>query len=111
MTCPRCRKGEMFEKLEIKHPLKMHRNCSVCGQRFEPEIGFYYGAMFISYVFIAIFSLSLVGLCVFVFDLDVDLSFIILITCLALMFLWNLRFSRSIWIHLIVKYDPEAGMK
>ena len=30
---------------------------------------------------------------------------------LALMFIWNLRFSRSIWIHLVVKYDRNAKKK
>jgi uncharacterized protein (DUF983 family) len=106
MTCPRCRQGEMFHKLEVLHPLKMHKQCSVCGQRFEPEPGFYYGAMFISYIFIGFFSLGLVGLCVFYFHLSVEYSFLILFAFLAIMFLWNLRFSRSIWIHLVVKYDP-----
>ncbi len=111
MTCPRCRQGEMFEKMDIRHPLKMHKRCAVCGLKFEPEPGFFYGAMFISYIFIGFFSLGLVGLCVFYFGLSVDFSFIILLSCLALMFLWNLRFSRSIWIHLVIKYDPQAGVK
>ena len=111
MTCPRCRKGKLFEKMEIRHPLKMPKKCSVCGQRFEPELGFYYGAMFISYIFIGFFSLGLVGLFVFYFHLSVEFSFAILLTCLAIMFLWNLRFSRSIWIHLMVKYDPKVGGK
>jgi len=101
----------MFEKLEIRHPLKMNNRCSVCGQKFEPELGFYYGAMFISYVFIAFFSLGLVGLCVFYFKLSVEFSFLLLLTCLAIMFFWNLRFSRSIWIHLVIKYDPKATSK
>lgn len=109
MTCPRCRKGPMFHPMEILHPLKMHKQCSVCGQRFEPEPGFYYGAMFISYIFIGFFSLAVVGLCVFYFHVSVEASFLILLGFLALMFLWNLRFSRSIWIHLVVRYDPKAA--
>ena len=92
--------------MNILHPLRMHKQCEVCGQRFEPEPGFYYGAMFISYIFIAFFSLGLVGLCVFYFKLSVDLSFLILFGFLAIMFLWNLRFSRSVWIHLMIKYNP-----
>jgi uncharacterized protein (DUF983 family) len=109
MTCPRCHQGKMFESLEIRHPLKMNKVCTVCGQKFEPEPGFYYGAMFISYIFIGFFSLGFVGLCVFYFHLSVDLAFGILLVCLALMFLWNLRFSRSLWIHLVIRYDPKSG--
>ena len=109
MTCPRCRQGKLFEKpMKVMHPLKMNKKCDVCGQRFEPEPGFYYGAMFISYLFIGFFSLGLVGLCVFYFKMEVEFSFLILFAFLAVMFLWNLRFSRSIWIHLVVKYDPTA---
>jgi hypothetical protein len=101
----------MFGKMDIRHPLKMNRVCEVCGQKFEPEPGFYYGAMFISYVFIAFFSLGLVGLLVFYFKVSVEISFLILLTCLAIMFLWNLRFSRSLWAHLMMKYDPKATKK
>lgn len=98
----------MFIKpLDLKKPLRMHRNCPVCGQKFEPEVGFYYGAMFISYVFIGTLSLLIVGTSVFLFKMSVEWSFTILIVFLALIFLWNLRFTRSIWIHLMIKYDKR----
>jgi len=86
----------------------MNKKCPVCGQRFEPEPGFYYGAMFISYIFMGFISLGLAGLMVFYFNFSIELAFSVLIAALALIFLWNLRFSRSIWIHLIVKYDPKT---
>jgi len=85
----------------------MNKQCSVCGQKFEPEPGFYFGAMFISYIFLAFFSLGLTGLLVFYFHLSVDLAFLILIATLTVMFIWNLRFSRSIWIHLMIRYNPK----
>jgi uncharacterized protein (DUF983 family) len=94
--------------MQFSRPLKMNRQCAVCGQRFEPEPGFYFGAMFISYIFLAFFSLSMTGLLVFYFHFSVELAFGILLTTLALMFVWNLRFSRSIWIHLVIKYDPKS---
>ena len=102
----------MFEKpLDIRHPLKMHKYCSVCGQRMEPEVGFYYGAMFISYVFIGITSLLIVGILVFLFKISIELAFVILLFFLALIFLWNLRFSRSLWIHIIVRHDKRYKEK
>ena len=85
----------------------MHKACSVCGQRMEPEVGFYYGAMFISYVFIGTLSLLIVGSLVFVFHISVDVAFIVLLIFLAIIFLWNLRLARSIWIHIIVKHDKR----
>ena len=110
MTCPRCRQGQMFEKpMNLRKPLQMKKKCAVCGQHFEPEAGFYYGAMFISYTFIGFLSLAIVGTCVFLLKLSVEVSFGILLTLLAFIFLWNLRFARSIWIHLVVKYNPNAA--
>ncbi len=98
----------MFETpMHFTRPLKMNRQCPVCGQKFEPEPGFYYGAMFISYLLIGFLSLGLVGLCVFYFKMNVEYAFLILFGVVALLFLWNLRFSRSIWIHLVIKYDPK----
>jgi uncharacterized protein (DUF983 family) len=108
MTCPRCRKGQMFETpMNITRPLKMNKQCPICEQKFEPEPGFYYGAMFISYLVVGFFSLGLVGLLVFYFHVNVEIAFGVLLMILAIMFLWNLRFSRSIWIHLVVKYNPK----
>jgi uncharacterized protein (DUF983 family) len=108
LTCPRCRQGEMFEKpMNLRKPLKMHKQCSVCGQRMEPEAGFYYGAMFVSYVFIAMISLLIAGTLVFYFNFSIEVSFGILIAFLALIFLWNLRFARSLWAHIIIKHDKR----
>lgn len=108
MTCPRCRKGTMFVKpFQLKKPLQMHKRCEVCGQKFEPETGFYYGAMFISYLFIALVSFIVVGISIFILGIQVELSFLILLAILAIIYIWNLRFTRSLWIHLVVKYDPN----
>lgn len=110
MTCPRCEQGDLFvSPMTLSNPLKMNKQCSICGQKFEPEPGFYYGAMFISYIFLGFFSLGLTGLLVFYFRISFDIAFSILLLTLALMFIWNLRFSRSIWIHLVVKFDPGAA--
>src|SRR4030095_935679 len=107
MTCPRCRKGKMFiTPFDIKKPLQMHKRCEVCGQKFEPETGFYYGAMFMSYLFIAFLSFTIVSINIFLLGIQVELAFGILLVILAIIYIWNLKFSRSIWIHIVVKYDP-----
>ena len=108
LTCPRCRKGKMFvSPFKLKRPLQMHYKCDVCGQKFEPETGFYYGAMFISYLFVAFLSFLIVGISIFVLGIQVELSFGILLIILAIIYVWNLRFTRSLWIHLVIKYDPK----
>ncbi len=50
--CPRCGQGEMFKDpnpYNIYNYDKMNRYCSKCQMDFEPETGFYFGAMYISY--------------------------------------------------------------
>ena len=50
--CPKCHEGRMFPAHTLYHPAKfnkMNARCEVCNQSFEPEPGFYFGSMFVSY--------------------------------------------------------------
>jgi uncharacterized protein (DUF983 family) len=50
--CPRCRKGDMFQDKNpwnLKNTMKMNRECPVCGQPLNIEVGFYYGSFLVSY--------------------------------------------------------------
>ena len=50
--CPRCRKGDMFavaNPWKLKTTMKMHKECPVCKQPFDIEVGFYYGSSYVSY--------------------------------------------------------------
>lgn len=51
--CPRCGEGDMFvyPLSRITRFSEMHTHCSKCGAPFEPEPGFYYGSLFVSYAF------------------------------------------------------------
>ena len=53
LRCPRCHEGKLFSHsaLNLRKFDEMPAACSVCGQAFEPEVGFYWGAMYISYGF------------------------------------------------------------
>lgn len=107
MHCPRCRKGKLFYTtiFEFKRITDMPKNCSVCNQKFMPEPGFYYGAMFISYIMTAFIFLGFIAICMFGFGLDVNTSFILLAVLIAIGFIWFFRISRSIWIHINVPYE------
>jgi uncharacterized protein (DUF983 family) len=51
--CPRCGEGDMFvyPLSRITKFSEMHSHCTKCGAPFEPEPGFYYGSLFVSYAF------------------------------------------------------------
>jgi uncharacterized protein (DUF983 family) len=86
----------------------MPDNCPECGQKYFLGPGFYYGAMFISYIITGFFCLGFVAFCMFALDMSVDTSFIWLLVVMAALFVWFFRLARSIWINVNVKYDPDA---
>jgi len=110
--CPRCREGTIFTKpFDIKKPLDMPKKCAHCGQVMEPEPGYYYGAMFLSYIVYSLIMLPIALLLVFYFKWSeaAAIGFVILIS--VLFFFRILRGARSLWIHMMVRYDPSAGKK
>ncbi len=115
--CPRCRKGEMFctNSAYQKGFMKMHDHCPVCKQKSEIEIGFYYGAGYVSYALTVAISVTtfvawwvLVGISIDDNRIFYWLGFNTLL--LVLMQPWLMRLSRIIWLSFFVKYDPEWGL-
>lgn len=119
MTCPRCYKGDLFKTKSAykKGMAEINSKCSNCGEDFNREPGFYYGAAYVSYgltvalwvaVFVALATFDAIGLINFSFFQDAILFLIVgVITLLALMPIMY-RWSRSIWIHMFVQYRPDA---
>lgn len=104
MKCPCCREGKLFEQSAFQKPFEMPKRCAVCNQNYMPEPGFYFGAMFISYIIWGWFSVMLCLGLVFGFDWSVNGAFALLIFLSIICFVWIFRISRSIWIHINVKY-------
>lgn len=89
----------------------MKQSCDVCGQNYEPEPGFYYGAMFISYILTG-WLFIIVGLTL-AFGLGWTVTQTLVAVAILTILIHNLiyRLSRSLWIHFFVKYNPEATVK
>ena len=100
-SCPACGKEPIF-----KYPLKnvpkfgiMHKSCAHCGVSFEPEPGFYFGAMFVSY---ALNVALLVGiwLVLYLFWNPSDKIYIMTISLGIILFLpMSFRASRVLWLY------------
>ena len=109
--CPKCRKGDLFvAPFDFKKPLNMHETCTHCQQKFEPEPGYYFGAMFISYIWTAWTCLAIVGFCMLVLGWSIEASFALLIFVSAISYFFVMRISRSMYIHLDMKYDKELAL-
>ena len=106
--CPRCRQGDIFTKpFKFSKPLDMPKRCSVCNLKTEPEPGYYFGAMFVSYIMTGFLFLAIIAMCTMVFGWSVNQSFVLLIIIAAIMYFWIARISRSIFFHLDTRYDPS----
>lgn len=104
--CPRCRKGNMFKQpLQLSNPLDMHEKCEDCGMDFEPEPGFYFGALIISYAITSWMLLLPALLLVFYFKWTVGQAMAFAIFLAAITYLKVLRGSRSLYLHLMSRYD------
>jgi hypothetical protein len=110
--CPRCREGNMFPEgtLYSKRFADMHDYCPCCGQPFEPEPGYYYGAMYVSFAFnVAIFLVSFFIL----YQLVEEVTMIMMIGVVAVVVVGLLpvifRLSRALWINIFIKYEGPCN--
>ena len=108
--CPRCRDGKIFKTsvFTFNNFTKMNPRCPNCNLDYEVEPGFFYGALYISYIFsVGIFAAVTIILFVF-FDDPESKVYITTVIALSIIFYpFNYRFSRIIYLHLFgrVKYD------
>ena len=113
--CPRCRKGDLFQSGSLVQPaslFKMHSHCPHCQQSFEPEPGFYFGAMFVSYAInTALFIAAWVVLTILYPDYTLSMLLGLLTAVVILALPLTYRLSRSIWLAIFVKFDPQASQK
>ncbi|PKV75978.1 DUF983 domain-containing protein [Pontibacter ramchanderi] len=110
--CPRCREGNMFPEgtLYSRRFADMYKNCPCCGQVFEPEPGYYYGAMYVSFAFnvaiflVALFVLHQLGVEVTI-PMMMGLVGITVVGLLPVIF----RLSRALWINIFIQYEGPSA--
>lgn len=113
VKCPRCREGNLFPKgtLYSTKFADMHQNCQCCGQPFEPEVGFYYGAMYVSFAFnVAIFIICLVALYQFVEEVTMTMMMGVIAVSVVGFLPIIFRLSRVLWISIFVRYEGPCSL-
>lgn len=109
--CPKCQKSAFFisdNPYNFKMFSKMNSHCKECGENFEREIGFYYGAMYASYAIDIALGVALFLLMVVLLDISSTIFLFTYLTLVLVLFPWIFRKSRLLWINLFVKYNPET---
>ncbi len=113
--CPRCREGKLFKNpvsARFKRNMEMNKECPVCGQATELEVGFYYGTSYVSYALTIGISVATLVLWLTLIGMSTSDNrfFIWLASNAVFLFLlqpWLMRLSRSLWISWFVRYDPN----
>ncbi|MCC9135438.1 DUF983 domain-containing protein [Pontibacter silvestris] len=108
VKCPRCHEGDMFPPNTLYKPGKfdkMNEFCPCCRQPFEPEPGYYYGAMFVSYAFsTAIFIAVWIALSFLVEEVSITMMVIAILVIVVGLLPINFRLSRAMWINFFISY-------
>ncbi|WP_240935725.1 DUF983 domain-containing protein [Hymenobacter sp. HDW8] len=112
LRCPRCHQGKLFSypAYKLTKYAVMPERCAVCEVAYEPEPGFYWGAMFVSYAFsVACFALGGVAT-YYLFNDPAVWVYVLMVTGFVLVTApITLRYSRAIMLYLFgfIPYDPK----
>lgn len=111
LRCPRCHTAKLFSHPALSTSfVEMPLQCPICGQSYEPEPGFYYGAMYISSGF-STGILLLIGFMLYYFANDPPLWVYITAVGVAILLVTPLlfRYSRAVMLYGFggARFDPR----
>ena len=114
LRCPRCHRGPLFKHPAASfHFADMYDSCVACEQTYEPEPGFYYGAMYISFGF-ALLVFLVVGVALYYLAHDPDTWVYVLGVAVVSLATTPLvfRYSRALMLYLFggVRYEPGRAL-
>lgn len=110
--CPRCREGNMFttSNLYSRKFADMYPSCPCCGQTYEPEPGFYYGAMYVSFGFSTLIFLAvMLALNSLVAEITMAMVLISVLLVVVGLLPVTYRLSRVIWINIFIHYEGPCS--
>jgi hypothetical protein len=113
--CPHCNQGDVFETkglFAFKRFSIMNKNCSVCGEDFNREVGFYYGAMYVSYALTVFYLIGMTFVFVWLTGwFDIPGFFYFLFPSMLILFPFFYRASRLVWLNFFVNYEADFNKK
>ena len=113
LRCPRCHQGQLFSypALNLTKFARMPAQCPVCEQSFEPEPGFYFGSMYITFAF-NVATLLVVGVLLYYLlnDPDTWVYLTAVTAALVLTVPFMFRYARVLMMHLFAGVSYERGL-
>jgi uncharacterized protein (DUF983 family) len=113
LKCASCRRGKMFKTptFSFSKPFEMNKLCPKCEVDLEPEPGFYFGAMFISYGITVWPMLGLMAIFRWGLEWSLFASFAVTLVITAILFVYIFRVSRSMYLNMMVRYKPSRAAR
>jgi len=119
MKCPSCYKGDMYSNKSIfplKGLLDMPERCPVCNQKYEIEVGFWYGTGYVSYAISVgtIFAIAVMYALIVGFswkDNSIYMFIGVMVSSLVVLQPWIMRYSRVLYLYVFVKYGRGQTLK
>lgn len=114
LKCPRCHEGDLFL---VKNPYtfskleKMPDTCPVCAQKYWPEPGFYYGAMYVSYALTIAVSVAVFVAMIVLWRFEILWYLGLNAAAILLLFPPIFRVSRAVWFNMFVSYKTPEERK
>jgi len=112
LKCPRCHQGNLFthSAYNLGKFDRMPEKCPVCGFRYEVELGFYWGAMYMSYG-ISVLIVLIVGVSLYHLANDPP-TWVYLTTVASIIVVFTtvlFRYGRVLMLYFFgsVSYDPR----
>ena len=90
--------------------IKMNDHCSFCGQSFQPEPGYYFGAMYVSFgINVAFFIAIWLSLHLFIEEVTLTIVMVALLVVVIGLLPITFRLSRVLWIYIFVRYQGDES--
>ena len=113
--CPRCRKGDMFAEKnpwKLSKTMKMNKECPVCAQPLDLEVGFYFGSGYVSYALTVALSVATFVAWYVLIGFALNDNRIFYWLTLNAVFLivaqpYLMRLARTGWLALFVRYNKN----
>lgn len=103
-TCPSCNNGKIFEQKGVLYKMrmpKMFAHCTVCNYKFEKEPGYFFGAMYVSYMLAVGQAVGVYVILSYLVGIEDNFQiFLLIVAAMIGLSFFNMRISRIIWIHL-----------
>ncbi len=108
--CPSCQEGNLFlfkNPYNLKTIDKMPPKCTVCGEDFVRENGFYYGSLMISHALTTLIAICIHSVVYYFYGWEPVPHILFLVSIIIGLMPIMFRTARAVWINLFVNYKGK----